>query len=233
MVLLYLGGLGPPLAGILLTHLTQGPSGRRDYWRRVFQFRRIDGVWYGVIVNTVPLLAGLAVLLDSWLGGRGAYLEPAERFLAQPWAILLFALFLFIFGPLPEELGWRGCALDRLQVRWSALNASLVVGLAWTLWHLPLFFIPGTYQHGLGWGSLGFWLFLVDKVPQSIVMTWIYNNTRRSTLSAILFHFMINFTGELVALTPRAEVLLVLLWLTAATGVTAIWGGETLTGRRR
>jgi membrane protease YdiL (CAAX protease family) len=231
-MLLYLGGLGPPLAGISLVYLTQGRSGRRDYWRRVVQFGRIDGVWYGVIVGTVPILAGVAVLGDVWLGGDGAQIEAVERFATQPWAIVPFALFMLLFGPLPEELGWRGYALDRLQVRWSALASSLSLGTAWTLWHLPLFFIEGTYQSGLGWGSLAFWGFMLDKVPQSIVMTWIYNNTRCSTLSAILFHFMINFTGELLTLSQRAELFQLLLWFAAAILVTAIWGPGTLVARR-
>jgi membrane protease YdiL (CAAX protease family) len=88
---------------------------------------------------------------------------------------------MLFFGPVPEELGWRGCALDRLQERDSALISSLIIGGTWALWHLPLFFIAGTYQHGLGVGTPAFWLFMVTKFPDSILMTWIYNNTRRST----------------------------------------------------
>ncbi len=53
----------------------------------------------------------------------------------------LIALQVALIGPLSEELGWRGYALDALQARWSAAASSLVVGLAWSLWHLPLFFI--------------------------------------------------------------------------------------------
>jgi membrane protease YdiL (CAAX protease family) len=74
-------------------------------------------------------------------------------------------------------------------VKWNALTSSLILGAAWTVWHLPLFFIQGSYQHSLGLGTVRFWLYMMDKVPQSVLMTWIYNNNRRSTLSAILFHF--------------------------------------------
>lgn len=64
--------------------------------------------------------------------------------------------FTFWFGPLPEELGWRGFALDRLQRRTTALRASLILGTLWALWHLPLFYMPGTYQAGLGAGTARF-----------------------------------------------------------------------------
>ncbi|HEY76297.1 MAG TPA: CPBP family intramembrane metalloprotease [Thermoflexia bacterium] len=229
-LLLYLGGLGPPLAGILLTHLTRDREGRWDYWRHVVDFKRIGAGWYGVILLTVPALTGLAALLDVLLGGSPPQLEAD---LSRPLALLSFALFTLLFGPLPEELGWRGYVLDRLQARWNGLASSLILGTAWSLWHLPLFFIQGTYQHGLGLGSSRFWLFMVGMVPVSVLYTWIYNNTDRSILSAVLFHFTTNFTGELLSLSSRAEFYNLLLIVIAATVVTVIWGPETLTRRRK
>jgi membrane protease YdiL (CAAX protease family) len=228
-LLFYLGGAGPPLAAILLVCLTQDREGRRDYWRRIVEFKRIGAAWYAVLLLIVPVLTALAALLDTLLGGGGAQLEAAARFIDQPLAILPFALFTLIFGPLPEEIGWRGYALDRLQARWNALVSSLILGAVWTLWHLPLFFIEGTYQNGLGVGTFSFWLFMLDKVPQSVLMTWVYNHNRRSTLSAVLFHFMVNFIGELFELTARADVFLILLWIVAAVVVTLAMGPEKLT----
>ena len=177
-----------------------------------------------MIVLTFPVLIGLAGVLDAVTGGGAAGFGIEPRFLAQPLTILPYALFLLAFGPIPEELGWRGYALDRLQGRWGALASSLALGTAWALWHLPLFFMPETYQSGLGVGTLRFWLFFITLVPQSVLYTWIYNNTARSTLSAILFHFMGNFTGELFALSDRAEVWIGVLVMVAAVGVVAVWG---------
>jgi len=226
-ILIALGGIGPMVAGIALTYLTQDREGWRDYWRRVADFKRISPGWYAVILLTVPVLTALAVLLDILSGGRGAHLEA--RFQSGLVSILPFAIFTLFFGPLPEELGWRGYALDRLQERYEALVSSLVLGTAWALWHLPLFFIRGTYQNSLGLGSLEFWLYMAGIIPESILMTWIYNHNQRSTLSAVLFHFMINFIGELFALTERADFYQVVVWAMAAIAVIAIWGPKTLT----
>lgn len=230
-LLRYLGGIGPVVAAIILTYITRSKEGRRDYWQRVIDFRRIDAKWYAVIFLAVPLLTAIAALLDLLLGGGGIQLEAMADFVSRPWAILPFAASILLFGPLPEELGWRGYALDRLQVKWNALASSLVLGTAWALWHLPLFFIQGTYQNALGLGTLSFWLFLIDMVPKAILYTWIYNNTRRSILSAVLFHFMVNFMGELFELSARAELYQVLLWIVAAIAVTIIWGPKILTRR--
>jgi CAAX protease family protein len=72
------------------------------------------------------------------------------------------------------------------------------------LWHLPQFFVEGTYQSGLGFGSASFWLFMAVLLPESILITWVYNNTYHSTLSAVLLHFMTNFTGEILGLPDLA-----------------------------
>jgi hypothetical protein len=79
----------------------------------------------------VPLLTAYAVLLDILTGGSGGHLSAAAVFLDQPLSFLLFAMFTLFFGPIPEELVWRGYALDRLQLRWSALIPSFVLGIVW------------------------------------------------------------------------------------------------------
>jgi membrane protease YdiL (CAAX protease family) len=170
-----LSGIGPMVVAIALTYATQDHEGRRDYWMRVIDFRRISLRWYAVVLLAVPAITGLAALLDILMGGQEAHLEA--RFRSNLPSILSFAVLTVFFGPLPEELGWGGYALDRLQDRYSALASSLLLGTAWTLWHLPLFFIEGTYQNSLGLGSPAFWSYTVVMIPQSILMTWIYNHT--------------------------------------------------------
>jgi membrane protease YdiL (CAAX protease family) len=231
-VLHYLGGIGPAVAAVALIHLAHNRERQRDYWRRLIDVRRIGAVWHGVIFLTVPTLAGLAALGDILLGGAGARLEATTGLISRPMSILPLVVFTLVFGPLPEELGWRGYALDGLQASSSALTAGLMLGIAWSLWHLPLFFIPGTYQNGLGIGTLSFWLFLTGPIPESVLMTWTYNNTQRSTLSAVLFHFMINLTGQLFELTRRAELYQSLLWIAAAVAISAIWRAETIRSSR-
>lgn len=195
MALLFLGGIGPALAAILLIRRESDPA-QRDYWRRIVDFRRIRPAWYAIIFLTPPLLSLLAVGTRYLLTDQGYDFESALALLEQPLNLLPLALGLFLFGPLPEELGWRGFALDRLEVRWNGVIASLILAVAWAAWHVPLFFIPDTYQQGLGFGTPAFWLFMLTLFPDTLLMTWIFNNTGRSTLSAILFHFMINFSGQ-------------------------------------
>lgn len=224
----YLGGVMPLSVTLALLYTRYTKNERRDYWRRVIDFNRISARWYAITLLTVPGLTLLAALLDVILGGGGGAPEALLRFLPRPLSIVPFAVFMLLFGPLPEELAWRGYGLDRLQARLTPLTSSLILGAVWTVWHLPLFFIAGTYQHGLGLGTRSFWLYVLALVPQSVLMTWIYNNTRRSTLSAVLFHFTINFVGELFELAPQANVFYVALWYAAAGLVAVLWGAKTI-----
>jgi membrane protease YdiL (CAAX protease family) len=226
--LLLLGVIGPMVTGIAFTYLTRGKEGRRDYWKRVIDFRRITALWYLVILLFVPVLHLVAAGIDVLFGGTGAtWGDAVHNFVSNPLSIVPSILFASLI-PFIEELGWRGYVLDRLQERGSALASSLILGVVWSSWHLPLFFVEGSYQSGLGVGTLAFWLFIVGIVPLSLAFTWIYNNTRRSILAVILFHSMINFTGELIALTERADTVSIALWFVAAACITIIWGAKTM-----
>jgi membrane protease YdiL (CAAX protease family) len=230
LALTYGGGLSPLLVTTWLAYTKHDRAYRRDFWRRLTDVRRIGVGWALVILLFFPVKSVLAALVDVLQGGTGIALEGAARLLDQPLLIVPTFVFWLLFGPVPEEVGWRGYATDGLQARRSAVAASLIVGTVWALWHMPLFFIEGTWQaEHLGFGTQLFWLWMMGVVIESILYTWIFNNTQRSILSAILFHFIGNAFGQLFALSYRAEVYGQLLSIPAVLLVILIWGAGTLT----
>ncbi|MFN2305037.1 MAG: type II CAAX prenyl endopeptidase Rce1 family protein [Anaerolineales bacterium] len=229
----YLGGIIPLAVALTLTYRIHDRPFQRDFWERIIDFRRIGFIWYLVIFLYAPLKSGLAGLIDILLGGRGIVPEVVKGFVQQPILILPTLIFWLFFGPVPEEPGWRGYALDGLQSRHNALYASLVVGVVWSLWHIPLFFIDGTWQaEQVGFLTQRFWLYQLTMVFEAVLYTWIYNNTHRSTLSAILFHFVGNAFGELFELSARAEIFNFMIGLVAVLIVIVIWGPKKLTRER-
>jgi membrane protease YdiL (CAAX protease family) len=231
ILLFALGGLGPAAAELVLILRTAEAVHVRDYWERVLDPRRIELRWALLIVCFFPVVNSLSLWVSALLNGTDLELLADPALFADPVGFVVFAGFILLFGPLPEELGWRGYALDGLQARWNALAASVILGVLWAVWHLPLFAMDGSFQHQLGWFTPLFWVFSLGLVFQSILYTWIYNNTNRSTLSAILFHFMTNLSGEVMGLDGTARI--VQFWLMAglAVLVTLVWGPGTL--RRR
>jgi len=226
--LLLLAGLASPgVAGIAFVYLVYDDRGRADFWNRVTNVRRFGTRGLAVIL-LVPLgVTLLAGIVDLLFGGTGpAWGEGVSRFGVNPLAILP-ALFFATLPPLLEELGWRGYALDRLQLRWSALSASVILGVVWSVWHLPLFFIEGSYQHdAVGFATTEFWLFMLGIVALSPTFTWIYNGTERSVLGIIVLHGWVNFTAEVIVVP---EVVYYPLWFVLAGVLVARLGARTLT----
>ncbi len=229
-LLVYGGGLAPLVVAVMLSYLQHGPPFRQDYWRRIFDPSRIQGLgWWAVIFLFHPLKSLVAAAVDVVAGGWGIAPEAVSRFVAQPLLILPTLLFWLLFGPVPEEPGWRGYALDGLQARHSAVASGFIVGIVWMAWHLPLFFLKGTWQAThLGFGSRLFWTWTFSVVMESVLYVWLYNNTQRSTLAAVLFHFSGNTFGQLFALSERAEVLTLAVSILTTLLVVWRWGPRTL-----
>jgi membrane protease YdiL (CAAX protease family) len=231
--LLVIGAFSPSVFGILMTYRSADKAGRADFWRRTIHFGRIGSVWYAVIGLLFPAIMALTFVLDSVLGGEIPSLEGALQTLTQPFSLLVFIITMLIGGPLAEELGWRGFALDRLQSKWTALRASLVLGGIHAAWHLPLFFTIGTSQGSMGFATSLFWLWVVQVVAGTIFFTWVYNNNRRSILSAVLIHFMSNSTFTIIAqlggtLPLRIEIIRTAITVALAAIIVIVWGPTTM-----
>jgi membrane protease YdiL (CAAX protease family) len=170
----------------------------------------------------------------------GGDLPPLKDILAQllnPGLVVQLVVANLVISGFSEELGWRGFALDRLQTRWSALTASLILGGMHALWHTPLFFIPGISQGEMGPFSLDYFLFLWMVPMGAVLMTWVYNNTQRSILSAVLLHFFQNFSLNLLsglrgAMPAGYSAVFAVVLTLLALAVTAGWGARTLARRR-
>jgi membrane protease YdiL (CAAX protease family) len=179
---------GWPEVKHLLSGLTRWKVGAQWYFAAAFLF-------LGPLVITLVYKA---------LGNPSAGLKPGETVMSMAGTIL-FTLF---SGPVAEELGWRGFALPRLQSKYNALISSLILGVIWCCWHIPLFFVTGATQM-----SIPFPIYLVLVVTLTIYMTWLYNNTQGSLIIAILAHFTYNLTGFLTG--PLGLIPAMLFYMTA------------------
>jgi hypothetical protein len=163
---------GMPEVKRLLSGFTRWNVGARWYFAAAFLF-------LGPLV-----IAYVYIALGNPSPGPG----PDET-TGSMLGIILFTLF---SGPIAEEMGWRGFALPRLQSKHNALVSSLILGVIWTCWHIPLFFVTGATQM-----SIPFPIYLVLVVTITVYLTWLFNNTRGSLIITILAHFLYNMTGFL------------------------------------
>jgi membrane protease YdiL (CAAX protease family) len=230
-VLFYmLGGSGPTLVALFYVFRFFDRDARRGFWARLLDFRRLGSTAWILCLFGIPVLILAVIALDSLLRGALAPMPNVQMLASQPAVIPIFVLMMLVGGALSEELGWRGVLLDRLQQRSSPFAASLILALAWWLFHLPLFFLRGTTHYEWGLFSPMFWLFFLNVLPLTFCLTLAYNHTRRSILSAILIHFSYNFTlALLVPISVRAFALLAIFLFVAAAAMIRLigWSGAS------
>lgn len=171
---------GPFAAALLMTRISEGRTGVREFWRRIVQWRVHPG-WYFLVLVLIPLATGIGYLVAAGTspGGRNGGVAVLGL-LASTYVVYLLG------GPLQEEPGWRGFALPRLQRRLHPMVAALVLGVIHCCWHAPLFL---TEEWDTARQDPSQYLaYLILVVSMSFVMSWLANGSRGSTLLVILGH---------------------------------------------
>jgi len=188
MLLQVLGNCGPTVAAVLLMMF----SGKRGELRETFSRlrpQRFKLVWY-ITVLLLPigiLLPGLGVY--ALLGGSIADFSILGL-------LPMFVAAVFISG-LGEEIGWRGYALSGLQMTRSPFRSSLIVGVLWGLWHLPVIYWISS-QTGLLF-LVEFVLYVLLVTAFSVIFTWVYNATDKSLWMVVLMHGAFTAGGNSIA----------------------------------
>ena len=211
---------GPFIAVFIVLALTRGWAGVRDLLASIVRWR-VGLHWYAVALVFPVAITLVALYLNVLFGGTTPTAADFAGWYTLP---LIFLTTTLIKGPLTEEPGWRGFLLPRLQSNYTPLVASMIVGVIWASWHLPLLLSDPTGQRPA-------LQFIVLMVAQSVVLTWVYNGTRGSVLLVILMHgasnSFVSFMAPVVLDSPVYGVfwwLLALLWWVVALAAIALTG---------
>jgi membrane protease YdiL (CAAX protease family) len=198
--------LGPSVAGIVTAAAAGGRAGILQLLKRIVAWRA-GWQWYAVALLLIPAIyvtdilflpGGLAALRNLPLTAL------ASTFLSGMWPAALSALFW-------EEIGWRGFAQPLMQDRFGPLRGTLLLGLLWGLWHLPLWAFNPSVSNNLGaaWPGIlaAYALYVGSVISYSVFMAWVLNHAQGSVLLAVLLHASINasigaFQAHIPALFP-------------------------------
>ncbi len=178
---------GPTFAALIMAWRLEGREGVRRLLGRLKIWRVGAGPWLVAV-----FLSSLSVAVAVAASGAGPTVFASFSLSGFAMIPVLWLLAL-PFGPLPEELGWRGWLLPRLQSIMSPLQASLVVGVVWTFWHTPMFWFPGAaIPSSLELSATAVLLYLAQIVAEAILFTVLFNRSNGSVLLAIVFHTAFN-----------------------------------------
>ncbi|MDS0474554.1 type II CAAX endopeptidase family protein [Natrinema sp. 1APR25-10V2] len=231
-ILIGFGGFGPPVGAAVVIWASGGDLRK---WIGQFFKWRIGAKWWVIVLGLPFILLGSGVLLFVALGGPidlNSFPFPGIYLFVLVWGT--------IWGGGQEDLGWRGFMLPLLQDKYSALVSSLIVGVSWAAWHLPLFLNAAT-THG-AWPLSQQLIWIVSILSGAIIWTWMYNSTG-SVLAVAVIHAGINGMGifhpaDVEALAPGGVPDTALNLLTEVTGavplllfavlLVVVYGGERL-----
>lgn len=229
MVLGTLSGSGPSIAAFILVYRQDGFKGMKDLFLRAFKFK-VSFKWFLISVLTMPILTAITYFVSYYILRLGE--APRLEMLSQPIGLIpLFILAYLTGGTFQEEYGWRGYALDRIQVKYSAFVSSLVIGIIWALWHLPTFFISGNTH-----STMSLWIFICFTVLGSVILTWIYNNTNGNLFLCMMYHAMLNYVYAIcpiLNLGLAVNIVNLIVMFIFVGVIIAIWGADTLAGKSK
>ncbi len=214
----YFGGGAPSVVALFLVFLTYPKDKIKDYFRRCISFRQMGWKWPLITIAVFAVLSAVSIAAGTGLLG---YEMPTMDYIraigANPLNIFLVLLISLISGPLNEEFGWRGYALDRLLVRFGFLKGSLILGFIWAIWHLTWYFTPGQAQYNLMKDSVFHALMFIPSVMMlSVFVSFVYVRTNRSILAGALVHMFSNLIGSQLLSSYTTEISMLIRYVNMA-----------------
>jgi membrane protease YdiL (CAAX protease family) len=217
-----LAAFTPMIAASILVYKEEGRIGIDKLFKRILDFSRITKkIWY-VPIALLPFLIYLLIYIVIHLIGLPLPINFYIPFLSIP-----FLFCLFFIGAVAEETGYMGYAIDPMQERFSALSASILIGIPWAVWHYPSIIQQGHNLTWIAWATLG-------TVAVRVLIVWIYNNSGESLFACILFHTLLNVGRPLFPrdgihnpLVDYPEIHYSIIAVTAGI-IVFLWGSKTL-----
>jgi len=206
------GAFGPGLAAIIVNYIDSDLLQISEFRQRIYDFKRIRPAWYLIILVIWPVLHGIAIGITTLIGAP----IPESGFLAelvsQPNTIPL-VVFLYFLQAMLEELGWRGYLQDKLGQKLGPSLSSLLIGLIHNIWYLPLFWVVGTNQMKMGFGS-DFLIFISFVITSSVISAWCYYGNRRSLMAVTLLRVIGKLSFDIFGYSPSTTKHFVFVLLT-------------------
>lgn len=199
LLILQLGAYGPSIVALIFSMWKLGGDGVAQLLRMLLNWRQ--PFWCYVFVFVVPGLLQL--------GGLGIFVmaggDPGEFRPDRASRIVPTLLVLLLFGPIAEELGWRGYALPRLLRSYSAVASAMVMGIVATLWHMPLFFSAYPPMDGVDPFDITLVFYFAYTSGRCVLYTFVFQNGGHSVLLTVLFHAVGNAAIPLILFTGLGD----------------------------
>ena len=201
---LLLGLVMPTAITLVMIFTSKNAELKQDFKEKLFGITRMRPLNIILSIILIGAIIVCSILLSLLFGQSTDQFSFIDGFTFTIGGVS--TLLTIILTALLEEVGWRGYAQDALASHFSWIKATIIFGIVWALWHLPLFFIQDTYQYEiLQLNPLYMVNFFVGIPPIAILFTWVYVKNNRSIFACMFFHFFVNLLQEKVAMTQTTK----------------------------
>ncbi len=188
-------GPSPSIIGVIFVFRTYSKGQIKEYFRRIFSFKQMGWLCPLLLIMMYFGVCAITILFSTQLfGGQVPEFGGAKALVNTPYLIFMFIGLGLVSGPLNEEFGWRGFALDPLMKKYGFWSGSIILGFVWGIWHLPWYFYASNGQfiawsinpiHGIA--------MILHSISLSCICSIAYIKRNRSILAGALAHFFSNF----------------------------------------
>lgn len=205
-VLMLIGLIAPAVVSTIFVLVSGSDELKKDLKDKIISFYKVK--WINVLwaVVVFALIVVFSILLSLLFGQSLKQFSFTDDFSFTGVGIGT-AFVTITLASIIEEVGWKGYCEDSIGQYMNWFWESLLFGALWSLWHLPLIFIQGTYQAGLMVNPLYVINFFISGIPLGYIITWVYLVSDRSILACMIFHLFVNFMQEKIAMTPETKCL--------------------------
>ena len=212
-----LGGLCPATVAIVTVFTSKSDKLKKDFKRKIFNFWKLKPLYIIAAILIFSAIVASSILLSTLFGESLNQFSLTKDFSFTGVGVMS-AFATILLAAILEEVGWRGYGEDAIAEYHSWFKESIIFGFVWAAWHIPLFWIPGTYHYEIREMNVLYMInFLVSVAPMGFITTWVYVKNGRSMLASIIFHLFINFMQEKIAMTQTTKCVETLVVVVAAT----------------
>ena len=224
IILMLIGLIAPAVISTIFVLASDSEALKQDLKNKVFGFYKVK--WQNVILAIIVFaMIIVASILISLLFGQSIEQFAFTEDFSFTGVGIAGAFITILVASIIEEVGWKGYCEDSIGDYMNWFWESMIFGVLWSLWHLPLLFILGTYQAGLMVNPLYVVNFFISGVPMGFIITWVYLVSDRSILACMVFHLFVNFMQEKIAMTPETKCVETIV-VTVATGIIVLANKE-------
>ena len=202
---MFLGLIAPTITSLVTIFTSKNKLLKKDFKRKIIGFYKVKPFNILLSIIVYATIIGLSIMTNILLfnGSYNQFSFNEDFSFSIGGTSALLTIFL---ASVIEEIAWRGYGEDSIGAYFNWFKESIIFGTIWSIWHIPLFWLPGTYHFELKEMGLLYMInFVISVIPLNFLQTWVYLKNNRSMFATIIFHIFVNIMQEKIAMTPETK----------------------------